>query len=107
MTNLEKWVLETPLHKLMDVMAIWECAECPVDNECKDHPEYSCEESFQLWANKEYTEVDTVKHSRWIKISPANIYECGECGQNVMTQYIEAYKFCNGCGTKMDKEAMV
>lgn len=50
---------------------------------------------------------DTVKHGRWVKISPANIYECSECGQNVMTQDIEAYKFCNGCGTKMDKEVMV
>ena len=41
------------------------------------------------------------KVGHWIKISPANIYECSECGQNVMTQDICAYKFCHGCGAKM------
>ena len=37
----------------------------------------------------------------WKQISPARIYECSECGQNVMTNDIEAYKFCHGCGAKM------
>ena len=41
------------------------------------------------------------KTGRWIKISPAGIYECSECGQNVMTSDICAYKFCHGCGAKM------
>ena len=39
----------------------------------------------------------------WIKISPAEIYECSECGQNVMTQDICAYKYCHGCGADMRK----
>ena len=38
---------------------------------------------------------------RWIKISPADIYECSECGQNVMTADICAYRYCHGCGAKM------
>lgn len=37
----------------------------------------------------------------WIKISPSGIYECSECGQNVMTSDICAYKFCHGCGIRM------
>ena len=37
----------------------------------------------------------------WIKISPANIYECSECGKSVMTNDICAYDFCHGCGAKM------
>lgn len=41
------------------------------------------------------------RKGHWIKISPANIYECSECGQNIMTQDICAYKFCHGCGAKM------
>jgi len=41
------------------------------------------------------------KTGHWIKISPANIFECSECGQNVMTSNICAYKFCHGCGAKM------
>ena len=41
------------------------------------------------------------KTGHWIKISPAGIYECSECGQNVMTSDICAYKFCHGCGAKM------
>ena len=40
----------------------------------------------------------------WKQISPARIYECSECGQNVMTNDIEAYKFCHGCGAKMGGE---
>ena len=38
----------------------------------------------------------------WIKISPANIYECSECGKSVMTNDICAYDFCHGCGAKME-----
>ena len=43
-----------------------------------------------------------VRHGRWIKISPAGIYECSECGKNVMTSDIEAYEYCHGCGARMD-----
>ena len=42
------------------------------------------------------------KRGKWIKISPANIYECSECGKNVMTNDICAYDFCHGCGAKME-----
>ena len=38
----------------------------------------------------------------WIQISPAQIYECSECGQNVMTSDICAYMYCHGCGVKME-----
>lgn len=50
--------------------------------------------------------VDTVeqKHGHWIKISPANIYECSVCNKDVMTSDIEAYQFCHKCGAKMDGE---
>ena len=40
----------------------------------------------------------------WIKISPANIYECSECGKSVMTNDICAYDFCHGCGAEMESE---
>ena len=39
---------------------------------------------------------------KWIKISPAGIYECSKCGQNVMTSDIDCYKWCHGCGIKME-----
>lgn len=38
----------------------------------------------------------------WIKISPANIYECSECGKSVMTNDICAYDFCHGCGAEIE-----
>lgn len=38
---------------------------------------------------------------RWLKISPAGIYECSGCGQIVLTSDIEAYRFCHGCGRKV------
>lgn len=40
-------------------------------------------------------------HGEWKRISPAGIYECSCCGQNVMTSDIECYKFCHGCGARM------
>lgn len=43
------------------------------------------------------------KTGRWIKISPADTYECSECGQNVMTADICAYRYCHGCGAKMEE----
>lgn len=43
------------------------------------------------------------RKGKWIKIYPANIYECSVCGQNVMTNDIEAYKFCHGCGAEMKR----
>ena len=39
------------------------------------------------------------KTGKWIKISPANIYECSRCGKNIMTDDISAYDFCHGCGS--------
>lgn len=44
------------------------------------------------------------RKGEWIKISPANIYECSACGQNVMTNDIDAYRFCHGCGADMRGE---
>ena len=41
------------------------------------------------------------KKGKWIKISPAGIYECSVCGQNVMTNDIAAYRWCHGCGADM------
>lgn len=48
--------------------------------------------------------VSAEKTGRWKKISPANIYECSECGQNVMTDDICAYNICHGCGAEMEVE---
>lgn len=42
-----------------------------------------------------------ISATRWKLISPAGIYECSECGQNVMTNDISAYRFCHGCGAEM------
>lgn len=44
------------------------------------------------------------KTGKWIQISPAGIYECSECGKNVMTNDIDEYKWCHGCGCKMETE---
>lgn len=41
------------------------------------------------------------KHGEWLQISPAKIYECSACGQNVMTTDIDCYSFCHGCGADM------
>ena len=50
---------------------------------------------------KKHADVVERKTGKWVMISPAGIYECSQCRQNVMTSDIEAYKFCHGCGAKM------
>ena len=49
-------------------------------------------------------EAEPVRHGKWLRISPAKIYECSECGQNVMTDDIECYAYCQHCGARMDEE---
>lgn len=63
----------------------------------------TCAEEHRQLAEwlKDYKQLLEPKTGHWIKISPAEIYECSECGQNVMTSDICAYKFCHGCGIKM------
>ena len=39
--------------------------------------------------------------TEWIQISPAKIYECKQCGQQIMTNDISSYKYCHGCGRKV------
>ena len=48
--------------------------------------------------------IEERKNGTWVKISPSGIYECSVCGQNVMTQDIDAYLYCHGCGADMRGE---
>lgn len=45
--------------------------------------------------------IEERKKGKWVKISPSGIYECSVCGQNVMTQDIDVYLYCHGCGAVM------
>lgn len=52
------------------------------------------------------TELPSVTPTRpkgkWKRISPAGIYECTNCNQVIMTSDIDCYKFCHGCGVRME-----
>lgn len=41
------------------------------------------------------------KLSVWKKISVAGVYECSACGITVLTNDIDNYKYCHGCGCEM------
>lgn len=41
---------------------------------------------------------------KWKRISPAGIYECTNCNQVIMTSDIDCYKYCHGCGARMEGE---
>lgn len=43
-------------------------------------------------------------NGKWKKISPAGIYECTNCNQMIMTSDIDCYKYCHGCGVRMEGE---
>lgn len=51
--------------------------------------------------NGELKRLTNPETTRWKKISPANIYECEQCGINLMTNDIEVYKYCHNCGRKV------
>ena len=57
---------------------------------------------------KQMSELPSVTPTRpkgkWKRISPAGIYECTNCNQVIMTSDIDCYKFCHGCGVRMEGE---
>ena len=79
------------------------CAECLlyVDDRCT-LPE--CDLHEMLHIDMMPTIEPERKKGTWVQISPAKIYECSECGQTVMTDDIDCYKFCHGCGADMRGE---
>ena len=58
-------------------------------------------------------DVAPVRHGRWIKYPRAHYFKCSEC--KCVAPYKKAmamdgerkYKYCPGCGAKMDKEAEI
>ena len=62
------------------------------------------DDAFTDIRNAPTIDAEPVRHGKWLRISPAKIYECSECGQNVMTDDIECYAYCQHCGARMDEE---
>ena len=55
-----------------------------------------------LLALKEIDEKFGQKKGKWlVDDGLRKIYKCPECGQIVMTNDIEVYRFCHGCGIRM------
>ena len=62
--------------------------------------------SFVLEKISELPSVTPTRpNGKWKRISPAGIYECTNCNQVIMTSDIDCYKYCHGCGVKMEGEA--
>lgn len=78
----------------------------PFDKETQDSSAMAnlAKESLLVALNNMTTiDAEPVKHGKWVRISPAKIYECSECGQTILTGDIECYKFCHGCGARMNE----
>lgn len=75
---------------------------------CKYVDHGICYKCRRIGANEIIKIIDAdaapVRHGHWIKIKPSGIYECSKCGKYVMTCDIEAYKYCQRCGARMDGE---
>lgn len=75
-----------------------------LDEWCEDCKEYDHEKHCCPRYNRVIRDAMKMrKRVKWIQISPAGIYECSVCGQNVMTSDIEAYLFCHGCGADLSE----
>lgn len=54
------------------------------------------------YLNQELKKQKSLK-SKWVvEDGLLKIYKCPKCGQIVMTDDIEVYRFCHGCGMKME-----
>ena len=62
----------------------------------------SCKAVADIVQDAPTVDAEPIWHGRWKRISPARIYECSKCGQVVMTCDIDVYKYCHGCGAKME-----
>lgn len=77
------------------------CTDCPL----YDHDRHRCPRFNKVIPTTIQEIMDTqTQRGKWVKISPANIYECSQCGKNVMTDDISEYDFCHGCGADMRGE---
>ena len=59
---------------------------------------YSDAQKFKQIVN-ELPSAERTGH--WIRTTPAKLYECSACGQNVLTTDIDCYNYCHGCGARM------
>ena len=66
-------------------------------------PADTSDERFKEVCNAVLALLKAQEPVKWVKISPAGIYECSGCGQNVMTSDIDAYKYCHGCGRVVER----
>lgn len=93
--------IQNAIHCMKAMICEEVCEECDYYGKTgTDH----CEADAIRMAIKALEEQSRWKKGKWIKISPANIYECSECCKNVMTDDISAYDFCHGCGADMRGE---
>lgn len=56
---------------------------------------------IETWVNEISPAEPERGEGKWLKISPAGVYQCSNCGRVVMTSDISAYKFCHQCGWMM------
>lgn len=83
----------------------WEtCFDCPLSNGCPKIRGCTNEQA-EGYASDIPDDcplsIEPERTGKWIRISPAKIYECSICGKNVMTADIDEYHFCHGCGARM------
>jgi hypothetical protein len=92
----------------------------PTDADCISRVEAlkAIEKEKQGWEGAERYAIDechtriadlpsvtpTRPNGKWKRISPAGIYECTNCNQVIMTSDIDCYKYCHGCGVRMEGE---
>lgn len=62
----------------------------------------SYEDAWAITCIEHAPTIEPERTGKWIRISPAKIYECSICGKNVMTADIDEYHFCHGCGARME-----
>ena len=91
-------VIDLPSAQPDDAALHESCTDCPL----YDHNRHRCPRFNKVIPTTIQEIMDTqTQRGKWVKISPANIYECSKCGKNVMTDDISEYYFCHGCGADM------
>lgn len=96
-----KLMVDAPEVRPDDAALHESCTDCPL----YDHDKHRCPRFNRVIPTTIQEILDTqTQRGKWVKISPAGIYECSKCGKNVMTDDISEYDFCHGCGADMREE---
>lgn len=104
--------------RLIDADALVENIKSEIDDDKEIYPDDKTSIMFRAGMKtvirivKNQDTVDPVKHGHWIliyEVPSGNYFKCSECNHDVFLKsgrkVSDDYRYCSGCGARMDGDA--